>query len=87
MSEHTALEPSVVSIPLVFRSNLLQPDGGDDVLLVPSELKMMTHITRSPEEIAVFVFHVKDGVQLVLLLVALTAVARRTVVGKAMRLS
>lgn len=49
----------------------------------PSEETINTHSTRSPDEIAVLVFQVNEGVHAVLLVVELTAVARRTTVGKA----
>lgn len=52
--------------------------------MLPSDDTITAQITRSPFAISVFVLHVQLGVQLVLLLVALTAVARRTGVGKAM---
>ena len=43
-------------------STLVQPEDAVESVGDPSETAHSTHITRSPEEMAVFVLHVHEGV-------------------------
>jgi hypothetical protein len=65
--------------PLIVQPAALAPTAGT----LPSHDRKQTHRTRSPELIAVLVFQVQLGVNVWLLVVEPTEVARRTRVGKA----
>lgn len=77
--------PVTAPVPSWLALMAVHPDGAGDgrPAAPPSALYRNTHRTRSPALMAVFVFQVNEGVQLVALVVELTAVARRTVVGNA----